>query len=40
MYIYDLTDTEDNPKVLSDALEAVIDGGSRVVQNGSACCTI
>ena len=27
-----LTDTGDNPKVLSDALEAVIDGGSRIVQ--------
>jgi len=27
-----VTDTGDNPKLLSDALEAVIDGGSRIVQ--------
>ena len=31
-YSIRLTDTGDNPKVLSDALEAVIDGGSRIVQ--------
>jgi hypothetical protein len=33
-YSIRLTDTGDNPKVLSDALEAVIDGGSRIVQRG------
>jgi hypothetical protein len=31
-YSIRLTDTGDNPKLLSDALEAVIDGGSRIVQ--------
>jgi hypothetical protein len=31
-YSVRLTDTEDNPKALSDALEEVIDGGSRVIQ--------
>jgi hypothetical protein len=31
-YSVRLTDTEDNPKALSDALEAVIDGGSRIIQ--------
>jgi hypothetical protein len=31
-YSVRLTDTEDNPKALSDALEVVIDGGSRIIQ--------
>ena len=31
-YSVRLTDTEDNPKALSDALEAVIDGGSKIVK--------
>ena len=31
-YSIRLTDTVDNPKALSDALEEVIDGGSRVIQ--------
>ena len=31
-YSIRLTDTEDNPKALSDALESVIDGGSRIVK--------
>lgn len=31
-YSVRLTDTEDNPKALSDALESVIDGGSRIVK--------
>jgi hypothetical protein len=31
-YSIRLTDTADNPKALSDALEEVIDGGSKIVQ--------
>jgi hypothetical protein len=31
-YSIRLTDTVDNPKALSDALEEVIDGGSRLIQ--------
>jgi hypothetical protein len=31
-YSIRLTDTADNPKALSDVLEEVIDGGSRVIQ--------
>ena len=31
-YSIRLTDTENNPKALSDALESVIDGGSRIVK--------
>lgn len=31
-YSIDLTATANNPKALSEALEAAIDGGSRVVQ--------
>ncbi len=31
-YSIRLTDTHDNPKVLADALEAVIDGSSRIVE--------
>ncbi|MFZ0510216.1 MAG: hypothetical protein WAM14_01305 [Candidatus Nitrosopolaris sp.] len=31
-YSIRLTDTGDNPKALSDALEEVIDGGSRIIQ--------
>ena len=31
-YSIHLTDTEDNPKALSEALESVIDGGSRIIK--------
>ena len=31
-YSIRLIDTEDNPKALSDALESVIDGGSRIIK--------
>lgn len=31
-YSINLADTADNPKVLSEALDAAIDGGARVVQ--------